>query len=80
MSLVVIKIKRLPPCTDLIINSKIKKVIIGTLDPNKLVSGNGVKSLETNGVDVVANVLEDECKEINEIYNYNSIVKHPLFQ
>lgn len=70
--------KKTPPCTDLIINSKIKKVIIGTLDPNKLVSANGIKTLETNGVDVVAGVLESDCKVINEIYNYNTINKQPF--
>lgn len=37
-----------PPCTDIIIEKKIKRVIIGAMDLNPLVSGKGVKKLEEN--------------------------------
>ena len=47
-----------PPCTDLIIKSGISKVVIGSLDPNPLVSGKGVKILRDNGIEVVENVLK----------------------
>ncbi|WP_143315876.1 bifunctional diaminohydroxyphosphoribosylaminopyrimidine deaminase/5-amino-6-(5-phosphoribosylamino)uracil reductase RibD [Clostridium sp. HBUAS56017] len=57
-----------PPCADLIIKKKIAKVIIGTLDPNPLVSGNGVKKLKDAGIEVRVGVLEDECKKVNEIF------------
>lgn len=58
-----------PPCTDLIIKSGIKKVVIGQLDPNPLVSGIGVKTLADNGIEVVTGVLEKKARQINEHYN-----------
>ncbi len=40
-----------PPCVDKIIDNKISKVVIGTLDPNPLVQGKGVKKLKEAGID-----------------------------
>lgn len=57
-----------PPCVDEIIKNKISKVVVGCLDPNPLVSGNGVKKLIENGIEVVVGVLENECKQINEVF------------
>jgi diaminohydroxyphosphoribosylaminopyrimidine deaminase/5-amino-6-(5-phosphoribosylamino)uracil reductase len=57
-----------PPCADLIVKKKIAKVVIGTLDPNPLVSGNGVKKLRSVGIEVEVGILEEECKKINEIF------------
>lgn len=62
-----------PPCVDKIIENKFKRVVVGTLDPNPLVSGKGVKKLRENGIEVLVGVLEEKCKEINEIFNYNMI-------
>jgi diaminohydroxyphosphoribosylaminopyrimidine deaminase/5-amino-6-(5-phosphoribosylamino)uracil reductase len=55
-----------PPCADLIIREKIKKVVIANLDSNPLVSGEGIKRLRAAGVDVVAGVLEKDGREINK--------------
>ncbi|WP_438972923.1 bifunctional diaminohydroxyphosphoribosylaminopyrimidine deaminase/5-amino-6-(5-phosphoribosylamino)uracil reductase RibD [Polaribacter sp.] len=52
-----------PPCTDLIIKYNFKKVVIGCLDTNSLVSGKGVKRLINAGIDVVVGVLEEACKK-----------------
>lgn len=57
-----------PPCTDLIINKKISKVVIGTLDVNPLVSSNGVKKLKNSGISVKVGVLEKECIELNRFF------------
>ena len=57
-----------PPCTDAILNSGIKKVVIGSRDPNPLVSGNGITALKKNGVKVVTGVLEAECNRLNEVF------------
>jgi len=57
-----------PPCVDRIISEKIKRVVIGTLDLNPLVSGNGVKALKKAGVDVKVGVLEKECIELNKFF------------
>ena len=55
-----------PPCADLIINSGIKKVIIGTVDPFAKVAGNGIKKLMEAGCEVIVGVLEEECKQLNK--------------
>lgn len=57
-----------PPCVDRIIKEKIKRVVIGTLDINPLVSGNGVKALKKAGIEVKVGVLEKECVELNKFF------------
>lgn len=57
-----------PPCVDLIIEKKFKKVVIGMLDPNELVSGKSIEKLEKHGIQVVVGIKEDECKKMNEIF------------
>lgn len=57
-----------PPCAETIIKSGITKVVIGTLDPNPIVSGKGVKILENQGIEVVIGILENECKQLNEVF------------
>lgn len=57
-----------PPCVDLIIEKKIKKVVIGMLDPNDLVAGKSIEKLKQHGIEVVVGVKEEECKKINEIF------------
>jgi diaminohydroxyphosphoribosylaminopyrimidine deaminase/5-amino-6-(5-phosphoribosylamino)uracil reductase len=55
-----------PPCTDLIIASGIKKVIIGMEDPNPQVAGKGIRQLQAAGIEIVSNVLADECAALNQ--------------
>lgn len=55
-----------PPCTDIIIEKKIKRVIIGSLDPNPKVSG--IAKLKENGIEVITGVCEKECLDLNEIF------------
>lgn len=57
-----------PPCTDIIIEKKIKRVIIGTKDPNPLVAGKGIEKLKQAGIEVICGILEKECLDINEIF------------
>jgi diaminohydroxyphosphoribosylaminopyrimidine deaminase/5-amino-6-(5-phosphoribosylamino)uracil reductase len=57
-----------PPCVDRIIKEKIKRVVIGTLDINPLISGNGVKVLKKAGIEVKVGVLEKECLELNKFF------------
>lgn len=54
-----------PPCADLIIENRIRKVVIGCRDPFKEVDGKGIEKLKAAGVEVVLGVLESECKELN---------------
>ncbi len=55
-----------PPCVDLIIEKKIPKVVIGVRDPFEAVDGKGIEKLLSAGIEVVQNILEDECKELNK--------------
>ncbi|MBR7176197.1 MAG: bifunctional diaminohydroxyphosphoribosylaminopyrimidine deaminase/5-amino-6-(5-phosphoribosylamino)uracil reductase RibD [Bacteroidales bacterium] len=57
-----------PPCTDIIIEKGIKKVVVGILDPNPLVGGKGISILKDAEIDVVTGVLEDEIKELNKVF------------
>jgi diaminohydroxyphosphoribosylaminopyrimidine deaminase/5-amino-6-(5-phosphoribosylamino)uracil reductase len=55
-----------PPCCDLIIENKIPNVVIGTVDPNIKVAGNGIKKLLEAGANVTVGILETECYELNK--------------
>ena len=55
-----------PPCANLIIEKGIKTVIIGSMDPNPKVAGNGIKFLKDHGSNVVERVLEKECNKLNK--------------
>lgn len=55
-----------PPCCDLIIENEIPNVVIGTVDPNIKVAGNGIKKLIEAGKNVKVGVLEIECAELNK--------------
>ena len=57
-----------PPCTDAIIENKISKVVIGSRDPNPLVSGAGAKRLRENGIEVVEDFLREECDALNPAF------------
>jgi diaminohydroxyphosphoribosylaminopyrimidine deaminase / 5-amino-6-(5-phosphoribosylamino)uracil reductase len=55
-----------PPCADLIIKNKIKKVVIGSTDVYKEVAGKGIRKLKDAGVEVVTGILEKECVGLNK--------------
>jgi diaminohydroxyphosphoribosylaminopyrimidine deaminase/5-amino-6-(5-phosphoribosylamino)uracil reductase len=55
-----------PPCCNLIIENRIPNVVIGTVDPNMKVAGNGIKRLIEAGAHVTVGVLEAECNELNK--------------
>ncbi len=55
-----------PPCCDLIIDNEIPNVVVGTVDPNIKVAGNGIKKLIEAGKNVIVGVLENECVESNK--------------
>lgn len=57
-----------PPCVDKIIENKINKVVIASVDPNPLVQGKGVKKLRDAGIEVKVGVLDEENKKLNEVF------------
>ena len=50
-----------PPCADLIVKHHFKQVVIGCVDTNSLVAGKGIERLKNAGINVITNVLEQEC-------------------
>ena len=59
---------RTPPCTDAILEHRIRRVFVGCLDPNPLVAGKGAQILRDAGIEVETGVCEAECREINEVF------------
>lgn len=57
-----------PPCVEAIIKNNIKKVIIGSLDPNPQVNGKSITVLNQHGIETRIGVLEEACRELNEAY------------
>lgn len=57
-----------PPCTKAIIENKLKKVVIGTLDPNPKVNGQGLKMLKEAEIEVVSGIMSEECLKLNRFF------------
>lgn len=69
---------RTGPCAVAIAEAGIKKVVIAALDPNPLVSGNGVKILEDAGIEVEIGILEEKSRKMNEVFNKFIVQKLPF--
>jgi diaminohydroxyphosphoribosylaminopyrimidine deaminase/5-amino-6-(5-phosphoribosylamino)uracil reductase len=63
---------RTPPCTQAILKSGIRRVVVGTMDPNPNVAGGGSRFLAEKGLEVVKSVLEPECLRLIEIFRKHS--------
>ncbi|MCM1258350.1 MAG: bifunctional diaminohydroxyphosphoribosylaminopyrimidine deaminase/5-amino-6-(5-phosphoribosylamino)uracil reductase RibD [Roseburia sp.] len=57
-----------PPCTEIIIESGIRKAYVGSMDSNPLVAGKGVEMLTAHGIEVITGVLEEECRAMNQVF------------
>lgn len=67
-----------PPCTDLIVRSRIGRVVIGIMDPNPMVAGRGAEALRKAGISVETGVLEEDCRQLNEIFIHFITTKQPF--
>ncbi|MCR5792485.1 MAG: bifunctional diaminohydroxyphosphoribosylaminopyrimidine deaminase/5-amino-6-(5-phosphoribosylamino)uracil reductase RibD [Lachnospiraceae bacterium] len=68
-----------PPCCDAVIEAGIKKVYVGSKDPNPLVSGKGIRRMRDAGVEVVEGFLEEECDSLNDVFFHYITTKRPYF-
>ncbi|KAJ1408619.1 Riboflavin biosynthesis protein RibD [Sesbania bispinosa] len=67
-----------PPCTEAFIKAKVKKVVIGMVDPNPIVAHKGVARLREAGIEVVVGVEEELCKSLNEAYIHCMLTGKPF--
>lgn len=66
-----------PPCVEAIVEAGIKKVVVGSRDPNPLVSGKGAAFLRERGVEVEEDFLREECDALNFIFFHYITSKTP---
>jgi diaminohydroxyphosphoribosylaminopyrimidine deaminase/5-amino-6-(5-phosphoribosylamino)uracil reductase len=59
---------RTPPCTEAILRSGLKRLVVGMMDPNPKVSGGGSEFLAKKGIEIRTGVLEPECRRLNEAF------------
>lgn len=67
-----------PPCTDIIIEKKIARVFVGSMDSNPLVAGKGVQILRDHGIYVETGILDEECRKLNEVFYHYIATKTPF--
>lgn len=67
-----------PPCTDIIIEKKIARVFVGSMDSNPLVAGKGVQILRDHGIYVETGILNAECRKLNEVFYHYIATKTPF--
>jgi diaminohydroxyphosphoribosylaminopyrimidine deaminase/5-amino-6-(5-phosphoribosylamino)uracil reductase len=68
---------RTPPCTEAIIAAGIKRVVIGTSDPNPHVTGGGIERLQQAGIEAITGVAENECQQLIHAFAYNTKTGKP---
>lgn len=68
---------RQPPCVDAILKGGIRRVVVGSTDPNPLVGGKGIIILREHGVCVTEHVLKEECDRLNQVFFHYIQTKRP---
>ncbi|MBQ8926819.1 MAG: bifunctional diaminohydroxyphosphoribosylaminopyrimidine deaminase/5-amino-6-(5-phosphoribosylamino)uracil reductase RibD [Oscillospiraceae bacterium] len=66
-----------PPCTQAVIEAGIRRVFVGSDDPNPLVNGGGTQALRDAGIEVVTGVCKAECDALNPIFFHYITTKMP---
>jgi diaminohydroxyphosphoribosylaminopyrimidine deaminase / 5-amino-6-(5-phosphoribosylamino)uracil reductase len=66
-----------PPCVDLIVSRRIRRVVAAMKDPNPLVAGRGVKKLQLAGVRTSVGLLEGEARELNRAFATHIMTRRP---
>lgn len=66
-----------PPCTEIIIEKKIAKVVIGSRDPNPKVAGKGARILREHGIEVMEDYMREACDALNPVFFHYITTKTP---
>ena len=66
-----------PPCTEAIMEHGIRRVVIGSRDPNPLVAGKGARILREAGIEVEEDFLREECDSLNPVFFHYIGTKRP---
>jgi diaminohydroxyphosphoribosylaminopyrimidine deaminase / 5-amino-6-(5-phosphoribosylamino)uracil reductase len=69
---------RTPPCTEAIIAAGVATVVVGMIDPDPRVSGQGVARLRQAGIEVLTGVEEAACQILNEGFVHRVLYQHPF--
>ncbi len=69
---------RTPPCSEAVVAAGIKKAVVGMVDPNPLVAGGGIRTLERAGIEVVVGVEAAACQELNAGFIQRIVNHRPL--
>lgn len=69
---------RTPPCSEALVAAGIAKAVVGMVDPNPLVAGEGIATLERAGIEVVVGVESAACEELNEGFVQRIVHQRPL--
>src|SRR5690606_37094630 len=66
------------PCAQLLVEKKLKRVVVAVQDPNPMVGGKGVRLLRDAGIEVKLGVLERQATHLNRRF-YTQMVKQRPF-
>jgi diaminohydroxyphosphoribosylaminopyrimidine deaminase/5-amino-6-(5-phosphoribosylamino)uracil reductase len=69
---------RTPPCSEALIAAGVAKVVVGAIDPNPLVAGQGIERLRQAGIEVVVGVEEEACRQLNEAFIHRVLYRRPF--
>ncbi len=69
---------RTPPCTDAILGSGVRRVVVAAIDPNPRHAGRGIGILREAGIEVTTGVCESVAMELNESFNHWILGRTPF--
>jgi diaminohydroxyphosphoribosylaminopyrimidine deaminase / 5-amino-6-(5-phosphoribosylamino)uracil reductase len=69
---------RTPPCSQALVKAGVKKVVVGMVDPNPLVAGQGIETLRKAGIEVITGVEEEACQLLNEAFVHRILYQKPF--
>ena len=67
-----------PPCADLLIKSRVRRVVICNMDPNPIVAGEGIAKLKAAGIEVEVGLLAEKGEELNRKFFHFQREKKPF--